>query len=99
MNSINVGAASAGSNLGLFKHHRGLSSSRHSIARSTYSGSSTNMAAAMVAGNQGKTPGGDSPDDHIIKIVKVNDPVVLRTCTVNEAFRRMEVRILPYFSN
>ena len=92
MNSINIGAAGAGSSLGLFKHHH-ISSSRHSVARSTYSASSGNMAAAMVSSNQGKQSGDATEDHHHHhKFIRVEDPVVLRTCTVDEAFRRMEVR-------
>lgn len=90
MNSINIGAASAGSNIGLFKHNHALNSSRHSVARSLYS-SSTNMAAAMVSSNQGKSQN-DNNDDHHHRILKVDDPVTLRTFTVDESFRRMEVR-------
>lgn len=90
MNSINIGAASAGSSFGLFTpHNRSLSASRHSIARSVYS-SSSNMAAAMVSSNKGKGQDGDASNQHRV-LNRIHDPVELRTCTVENSFRRMEV--------
>lgn len=44
----------------------------------------------MVSSNQA---GNDKDqNDHHHKVAKVSDPVELRTCTVDESFRRMEVR-------
>lgn len=98
MNSINIGTATAGSSLALFKYNnRSLSASRHSIAsrvsnnRSHHS-STANMAAAAIVAQQSGKAGQDNDNDHHPRIAKGNDPVALRTCTVDESFRRMEVR-------
>lgn len=91
MNSINIGTASAGSSFGLFTpHNRSLSASRHSIARSVYS-STSNMAAAMVSSNKGKSGQDGDGDHHRHLSNRIHDPVELRTCTVENSFRRMEV--------
>lgn len=88
MNSINIITGSTAATPGLLSFNRSLNTSRLSVDRRSLYASSSSMAAAMVAskGHQGQ-----EPDDHHHKLIKVNDPVVLRTCTVDESFRRMEV--------
>lgn len=93
MNSLNIITGTTGS-VGLLGYNRSLSLSRHSIDRRSIHSSTSNMAAAMVASNKGSGQTGQEHDDHHHRLIKVDDPVILRTCTVDETFRRMEVRLV-----
>lgn len=88
MNSINIISGSTAASSGLLTtRNRSLNTSRLSVDRRSLYASSGSMAAAIVA-SKGQA---QEADDHSHKLIKVNDPVVLRTCTVDESFRRMEV--------
>jgi len=103
MNSI--GGLAGGTNIKFGGYNRRLSSAGYNTARRKSScpnparrPSISPMAAAAAAAHQSVTGHHDDKETQQL-LDDVEDPILARTITVDESFRRMEVRHLQYSQN